>query len=416
MATGTLHSCAGPVQADRANGRGLIGSMPLSWPQLALVVWTVLLAVICGRVLLNPNSHSVLPIFTTGGQRFLDGANLYDPLPQLDFYRYSPTFAVLMAPFHLLPERLAALLWRLLNAGVFLAGLAWWLRTLPWPLTAPQKAGIFLLVIPLSLGSINNGQSNPLLCGLMLATVAGVAGQRWNLAAGCIAAASLIKIYPLALGMLLALVYLRPFLPRMLLALTIGLLLPFCFQEPHYVAAQYGNWVEHLQGYDRQSMPMQLWYRDVRLLCGLWGTPLSPGVFLGVQLAAAAALAALVLAGQLRGCRPQELLLLVLCLSCGWIMAFGPATESCTFILLAPPLAWLLLATWVRGESWRWPFTLAYALLVLAQVAIVGRAWLRHHGIQPTASLIFLACLIARNCWAASTNRPEKKCPTFGIR
>src|SRR4029077_20890780 len=46
---------------------------------------------------------------------------------QWDLYRYSPTFALLFAPFALLPYGLGAVLWNLLNA----LALLWAIRSLP---------------------------------------------------------------------------------------------------------------------------------------------------------------------------------------------------------------------------------------------------------------------------------------------
>ena len=46
---------------------------------------------------------------------------------QWDLFRYSPTFALLFAPFALLPYALGAILWNVLNA----AGLFWAVESLP---------------------------------------------------------------------------------------------------------------------------------------------------------------------------------------------------------------------------------------------------------------------------------------------
>src|SRR5207237_4342299 len=115
--------------------------------------------------------------------------------------------------------------------------LAWWLRAAaPRTLSAPGGAILFLLILPLSLGSLHNGQPNTLIIGLLLAALAGCAGERWNLAAACLALATALKIYPLALGLLLAVLYPRRLAPRLLLALVLAGLLPFLLQQPDYVA------------------------------------------------------------------------------------------------------------------------------------------------------------------------------------
>src|SRR5262249_9785489 len=151
------------------------------------------------------------------------------------------------------------------------------------PVKRGQLAALFLLIVPLSVGSLNNGQSNPLVIGLLLAGVAAVAGERWWLASACVALACLFKLYPVAVGLLLAVVYPRRFAGRFAVALVLGLALPFPLQRPGYVAAQYAGWLDHLRRDDRTILPLALWYRDLRLLCHVWGIPLSAKGYVLVQ-------------------------------------------------------------------------------------------------------------------------------------
>src|SRR5262249_55580391 len=149
-----------------------------------------------------------------------------------DQFRYSPLTAVLLVPFHHLPLRLGGVVWRWLNAGVLLAGFGWWLRTAPVVRTARQQGILFLLLTPLSLSSLNNGQPNPLVIGLLLAALAAAARDRWTLAAGFVGLATTIKLYPLAIGLLLVAAYPRRFTLRLLLMLALAAVLPFACQPP----------------------------------------------------------------------------------------------------------------------------------------------------------------------------------------
>jgi len=83
---------------------------------------------------------------------------------QWDFYRYSPTFALLFAPFAVLPYSLGAVLWNVLNA----LALAWAIRRVP---IAHERTKMLVLwfVFLSMLNSISNAQSNALMAGLMLA-------------------------------------------------------------------------------------------------------------------------------------------------------------------------------------------------------------------------------------------------------
>src|SRR5262249_18623794 len=139
---------------------------------------------------------------------------------------------------------------------------------LPGPLTPLGRAVLLLLVLPLEIGSINNAQSNALVIGLLLLGVAAVADRRWNLAAVAVALACLFKLYPVAVGLLLAVLYPRRFSWRLALALAAGLALPFLCQRSDYVINQYGGWLNHLwENQLRKFLPVDLRYRDFRLLC-----------------------------------------------------------------------------------------------------------------------------------------------------
>ncbi|HXG13182.1 MAG TPA: glycosyltransferase family 87 protein [Gemmataceae bacterium] len=369
-----------------------------AWEKCAVIVWVVVVLAVCGRGWLWPRIHTVYPIYRHAAQRWLAGEDLYQAIPGYDHYRYSPLATVLLVPFSALPDRLGGLLWRLLNAAVYLGALGWWTQTaLPARLTRQQRAVLFLLVVPLSVGSLNNAQTNALVLGLLLAAMAATARQRWSTATACVALASFFKLYPVAIGLLLVAVYPRRFAPRLAVVLLAGLLLPFALQDPRYVFAQYGAWAEHLVSYDRHSEGVGAWYRDVLLLTRVWLGPLSRTGYLAIQLLAGAAVAGLCLAARRAGWPPCRLLALVFSLGCCWMTAFGPATESCTYILLAPALAWALLNAWLEPRPlWmRWVLVIAQVLLLLAQLATwfpQGHRF-RDLGPQPLAALLFLFCL-----------------------
>jgi hypothetical protein len=363
-----------------------------------VVVWVALLLVCCGRALVAPHTRSVYPIIAGAARQWAAGADLYGELaPDLDRFRYSPAVAALLVPLGWLPDGPGAALWRLLNATVYLGAFAWWARTASPPLTPGRRAVVFLLIVPLSVGSLHNGQSNPLVLGLLLATVAAVQTERWNVAAICAALASLIKIYPIAIGLLLAAAYPRRFAGRLALALAAGLALPFALQHFDYVAGQYASWWHHFQTYDRQNLRAELWYRDVRLLLQALGVPLGSPAYALVQLAGAAACAAACVAGCRAGWPRDRLLRLLFTLGCCWMTVLGPATESCTYILLAPALAWALLDTWrVRHAIALGLVGASYGLLLVCLVAVwfPGGRSVHTLGLQPLGGLLLLAGIL----------------------
>ena len=89
-----------------------------------------------------------------------------------------------------------------------------------------------------------------------------------------------------------------------------------------------------------------------------------------LQGTVAAVIAGAVLAARRAGWPTARLLALILGLGCCWMTVLGPATESTTYVLLAPTVVWLLLS----AKAERHPLGLrilwltAYVLLLISQV------------------------------------------------
>jgi Na+-translocating ferredoxin:NAD+ oxidoreductase RnfD subunit len=82
-----------------------------------------------------------------------------------DLYRYSPTFAVAVAPFAALPEAAGNAAWKLANVLVFLAGLwVWARRAVPGEATRARVARAFFVAAFAVMPSVFNGQVNLMGC------------------------------------------------------------------------------------------------------------------------------------------------------------------------------------------------------------------------------------------------------------
>jgi hypothetical protein len=368
--------------------------------KLVPVLWTAAVLAVSVRAALAPR-HSVYPIFADAARNWLAGADLYRPTAEP--YRYSPLVTTLFVPLGLLPDRVGGVLWRCLNAGAFLGALAWWAAAaLTRAPDRAERAWLFLLVLPLALGNLNNGQSNTLVIALLLLGVTALAARAaggWHdtVAAGCVALACLFKVYPVALGLLLVLTASRRFTGRLLLFLLAGLALPFLLQRPGYVADQYLGWLHHMETSDRHDLPRELWYRDFQLLCWACRVPLSMGAYRVVQLLTAAGCAGACLAARRAGWSRRHLLALVTALGCGWMTAFGSATESATYVLVAPVAAWAVLEARRRAWLLRGVLAAGYGLLFLAQAAnwFPGGKEVHMLGVQPLGTLLLVAGLAA---------------------
>jgi hypothetical protein len=341
-----------------------------SWARVAVIAWTIILGIIAVRTVMQPDSHDCYkPFYEPAGRNWLHGEDLYQLKSAT--CRYSPLVNALFAPLALLPTPVGAMIWRSVNAGAFLGGLFWWLRAYAPPRwTRSHWAWVFLLVIPLAVPTINSAQANPLLTGLILAGTAAAGRGRWNWAAIFIAGAVFLKIYPIALALLLIVTFPRRFTPRFLVALAIGAAVPFFMQNPLWVARQHVNWWTSLCIDDRTQWAPEIGYRDLWLLIRFYKLPIPYSGYVVIQLALAGAAAAICMASRWRAGRPTlEVLNTAMGLAVCWMTVCGPTTEGSGYILLAPTLAFAFLESWhLSRPSW------IRALLLTSTVAFAAAA------------------------------------------
>jgi hypothetical protein len=129
--------------------------------------------------------------------------DLYAHYPEehYDLFKYSPTFALLMAPFAILPDWLGLLLWNLVNAFVLLVAI------LKLPGIDPRKTGWIVLLILLELViSLRNNQSNALMAGMTILAFVNLEKGRPGIAAFLFAVSAYIKLFSLV-AIPLALLY-----------------------------------------------------------------------------------------------------------------------------------------------------------------------------------------------------------------
>jgi hypothetical protein len=373
-------------------------------PRLTVFVWLAIAMVCCARAFFYPTSHTVYHNYANAGRSWLAGTDAYDlardangaVVARMSGYRYSPLVSAAFVPFSLLPDSWGGLLWRLVNYLCFFAAFAWFIReVLPGvaSLGINARTSLWLLILPLTVGSMNNGQANVLLMALLLAAGAAAMRQRWNLTAIVLAAACLLKIYPLAVALLMVVIFPRQLGWRFALALGVGLALPFGLQNPNYVLEQYGNWFQLLLTDDRRDFALTQGYRDFHLLTRFFGAPISAGFYVAVQVSAAAVAAGVCLMGRLAKWPTNHLVQTTLALGCCWMVVFGPSTESSTFILIAPALAWALVDAFAVGRP-VWSRTLLVIVMAMFVVTFTatwfpgGRDWF--YILQPVSALLFL--------------------------
>jgi hypothetical protein len=374
-----------------------------NWPRAAraaLGLWGLALIIILCRGYLQPTRNSVYPIFANAGREWLAGVDLYDKTlqrPVQDHYRYAPIVAAAFSPLTALDDPLAAALWRVINGAVYLAGLVVFLRTVcpgSARLDSRATALLALALLPLSVGSLNNGQPNALVAGCLLLAAAAVVRERWAAAGVCLAVPVLFKVYPLAVVLLFFLIRPRQLGWRTGLVVAAGCLAPFVLHDPDYVSQIYRTWFSQVSGDDRREFALEFGYRDFHTLTRVAGMPMAPLPYLALQLAAAAGVAVLVLRGRWLGWPVAQQCRAALDLGLGWIILFGPATENCTYILLAPTLA-LATVEALDGKLARWRCGCVLGALALfigtALVTAVPMGRYVSYWLMPIAGLVLVA-------------------------
>ena len=198
-------------------------------------------------------------IFRAASRHLVSGEDLYAEYPAelQDRYKYSPTFAVLFAPFAWLPSPVALFLWNALNALVLFVAIE-------WALSARQALVANAFLLPEVLRAMQNAQSNALVAGLIIfAFVYLERRQVWR-AAGAVVLGACVKIFPLAA---LSFAISRRLVARMGIAAVswaVGLaLLPLLLTSPDSLIAQYHSWhgVESLDAQQRWFSVMELVHR-----------------------------------------------------------------------------------------------------------------------------------------------------------
>jgi hypothetical protein len=367
------------------------------WGYVALAVWIAIISGVAIHGYLYPNIHTVFDIYRDAARKWWTGDDIY--ARGRDFYRYSPLFAVTISPLALLPQNMGNAAWKLTNGvGYGLALIVFARRFLPAGLGRTHVAVFSLLALPLAVHSLHIGQANLLMLGAMLLGMAAAVQDHWNRSAAWIAFATLIKGYPIALALVLSAMVPRKFALRYAVALGAGLLLPFTTQAPTVVAAQYQSWFRHLSASEHL---MRERLRSIDNLLLVLGHPLSSTGFAFLGAASGIGVLGLCLYHTRCASDRKTMLLCTFFLCSIWIVLFGPATESCTYAVVAPTIAWALLDVFRRPTLWISRSTLVASLLLMGVLSTdlfpgLVRDFVNEHAGQPIGALLLFAFLMTR--------------------
>lgn len=192
-----------------------------------------------GRRLTEYNNYM---IFKYSWFHLLEGSNLYGLYPERhwDFYKYSPTFSLFMGTMAYLPDAVGLSIFDILNAiTVYFA-----VRMLPFK-EKVQCMLLWLCAMEL-LTTLQNTQSNGLMCGLVIAAYGSMQRGKPFWATLWLALSVYIKVYG-AIGFCLFLFYPQHRVKFALYGIMWMLLLaalPLLVTPVHTLIWQYQNWVE----------------------------------------------------------------------------------------------------------------------------------------------------------------------------
>jgi Glycosyltransferase family 87 len=323
----------------------LVVTRPRSW-LLALYAGSAVLVTVQQAIFARSNNFRV---FRSASVNLFAGRDLYaaHPLQHLDYYKYSPTFALLFAPLAYLPFAIAFLCWSLLNALLLWRALD---RLLPEHQGTLALALVYLEV----LFAMQYGQSNALVAALMIFAFLAFEGDRAPEAATEIGLGASLKLFPLA-ALSFAAFHPRRWRFAALFALVLAAFaaLPLLAVSPHELADQYRSWraIEASDTLNRGYSVMQYLY-----MAGLdW--PNWP-----VQFAGTALLLLPVVIGRARWGDPA-FRRLFLCSVLVYVVLFNHQSERATFII-----AYTGIVVWYVVSA---PSRLRTAIIVLTMLVMV---------------------------------------------
>ena len=381
-ATPSPHSMTGPSSSpsDGAHARRLEIFVAVLW--LAAVV-----AATIQQGVTHQNNNFL--IFRAASLHLLHGQDLYAAYPaeHFDFYKYSPSMALLFLPFALPPVAAAMLLWNALNAGALYVALG---AVLPRRAATWARAIVFLDM----LGSLQNVQSNALVAALIIFTF--TAYERRHTVLGSLAASigTNIKVFPLAAA---SFAIFHPRKLRVAIALAASLvglaLLPLLVTAPSTLLAQYASWraIETADALERGFSVME----HVQLLLRL-DLPNWPFQLLGV-----AALLAPVLARRERWSE-WAFRRLYLCSVLIFCVIFNHQAESPTFVVgVAGAAVWF--ASLERRARRDWALFASFVVGTVLASSDAMPEWLQRHLFDPyrlkTVPLLLVWLAIQRTMW-----------------
>ena len=397
-----------PAPAHDSAGRENI------WIQRVLTLWIILMIAAGVKAIIQPSSHTVYPVFAAGARHWYADMPLYVDYEGLDLFRYTPTFAVAVTPFAIFPDIIGGVLWNMASVAV----LFWSFRVLvrdvfpdSWP---PWREAAFLgLALVGTARGVWAGQNNAFLFAAAAFGIAAVANKRWWAAALLLALPVFIKVWPIALVLLLMACWPRQLIGRFVVAVAALAAVPFLTRPPAVVLEVYHQWWKMLVSTGPTRWPG---YRDAWTIWEQIDQPVSQVGYLALQLGTASLVLGWCLWQRRRTASARQLLTSIMSIWLAWQLLFGPGTERLTYLIIAPMAAWAVVTSFAERKGRVLSLT-AWLMTGILGTGGAERALLPYFSaapsILPAGVVVFIVWLViyARNRPAEAVSSPNESPP-----
>jgi hypothetical protein len=346
------------------------------WIRMAIVLWIALAVAVCVKSIVQKGEHSVYVQYAWSSRHWWADQPLHAKyFETVDIFRYSPTFAILLTPFSLLPDWLGSSLWAVLNIAVTLFALRLLVREIlpgAWP---PRREAWFLGLTAFgSMSGLWSGQINSLMLAIVILAAAAIKYNRWWTASFLLSLPVFIKIWPIAVVLLLMACWPRQLSWRFLIFFAALALLPFLTRPFNVVAGQYQEWYSSLFVQNQFRWPG---YRDAWTIWeNLW-PPVSQFGYKVLQLASAFLVFLWCIYQRRRIASTGRLLMAIISIWVSWQLLFGPGSEQLTYGIIAPSAAWAVLVSFEERKHRLWT-VLTWLILVLCSCGEIETPLIKH--------------------------------------
>ncbi|MEQ8791122.1 MAG: glycosyltransferase family 87 protein [Pirellulaceae bacterium] len=378
------------------------------WMRHALTLWVILAIASAVKCYVQPWEHSVYPNFYKATIRWWNDDSIYT----LTGYQYTPTFAIANSPFAWCGISAGAALFNAASIAALVAAVFVLARdVLPGRWTLAGAALLLTLTFAGALRGVWASQSNALVIALVIFAASAILRQRWWTASFLLAAPVFVKLWPMALVMLVLACWPSKLWWRFPLACLALAAVPFLTRWPETVLFQHQQyWIAltHLQTIRSGG------YRDAWTILEQFVEP-SRRAYLLLQLGGALAVLGFCLWRRWRAPSPRHAMTAVLSAWIVWQLLLGPGSERMTYGIIAPLAGWAVVVSFQQGRGRLLSFT-AWSFTSVLGTGAVERILAPYVGgveaIQPIGVVLFAAWLLANELRGArQVEQPATETP-----